>query len=170
MPQYNVKPPEDMKQFAPQLHPGWHRVKVKKAIPQPKYGSTLVILGNDQGECGEFLPNDPREGNPKAWILWRFLGAVDFPSPDYWEKDPKDREALPLDTDELFEDLIESGAECLVLTEDKYKDDGQRKARVKALHSVRRNPPVKLEPGESHLIVTGAAEGSGPDEGDGVPF
>lgn len=170
MPQYNVKPPADMKQFAPQLQPGWHRVKVKKAIPQPKYGSTLLILGNDNGECAEFVPNDPREGNPKAWIFWRFLGGCDFPSPDYWEKDPGDREELPLDTDEIFDDLIEQGAECLVLTEDKYKDDGERKARVKQLCSVRRNPPVKLEPGESHLLEqSGEAGGSGPNE-DEVPF
>lgn len=169
MPIYDGSPPEP--KFKSQLPEGWHRVRVSKVVDMPKYDAALVVFETDNGEAADFVSVDPSPENDKSWTFWRLMGGVDFPSPEYWEKDPKDREPMSWDPDAILEGLVSSRAECIIKTEDRWRD-GDRKANVRQVCSVRRDPPVKLEPGESHLLVPsgeGGAEGSGSDETE-VPF
>lgn len=103
--------------------------------------------------------------NKGVWIFWKLMGALDYPSLEYWVTPPAEREAREWNPLQDLRDCSDSGRELILVVEQYSKRGGGTGTRVASskLASPRRNPGISTGPAEP-------VEPKGFIANDDVPF
>jgi len=106
--------------------------------------------------------------NKGTWIFWKLVGALDYPTQEYWETPAGEREAREWNPLEDLRQCMEIGRTVLLTVESYSKKSGGMATRVSSskLASPRRNPGAATHTGPAETTV----EPKGFIANDDVPF
>ena len=155
MPAWNGKPPADKGGGGnSMLPPGTYTATIRKVEGTTGFDgdsqAEITYEVEGQGTIRQWVPVDIEDAAAKGvWIFWKLMGALDYPTVEYWEQGQEDRESREWNPLQDLRDCSDSGRTILLVVEQYEKKGGGTGTRVAAskLASPRRNPGMANQTG-----------------------